>query len=77
MTPAELLRDLIDDYLLDYEKERLEAEQELDEIDHKTGFPNEGVSYTKAYHVEGLPDIITGSDNASRAVWFKRPKRVG
>ena len=32
MTPAELLRDLIDDYLLDYEKERLEAEQELDEI---------------------------------------------
>lgn len=31
----------------------------------------------EAYHVEGLPDIITGSDNASRAVWFKRPKRDG
>ena len=32
MTPAELLRDLIDDYLSDFESERLEAEEELDEI---------------------------------------------
>ena len=32
MTPAELLRDIIDAYLEDYEAERLEAEEELDEI---------------------------------------------
>lgn len=35
------------------------TKQELDEIDHKTGFKNEGVSYTKAYRVEGFnrPDL--------------------
>ena len=32
ITPAELLRDIIDAYLSDFEAERLEAEAELDEI---------------------------------------------
>ena len=32
LTPAELLRDIIDDYLEGFEEERREAEEELDEI---------------------------------------------
>jgi len=32
MTPAELLRDLIDEYLEEFEEERAQAEEELDEI---------------------------------------------
>ena len=31
-TPAELLRDLVEEYLEEYENERLQAEEELDEI---------------------------------------------
>ena len=32
MTPAELLKDLIDEYLEEYEEERIQAEEELDEL---------------------------------------------
>lgn len=32
MTPAELLRDLIDEYLEEYEEERAQAEEELDDL---------------------------------------------